>query len=184
MKSKGWPQPLWDENVPDFNYPTPNKEMLADLMAVTQKKLYLQMEGMSFNVNASARNMAKLAAFMANKGSFDGKQMISEDAWQKMHDNPTELLMDGSMPTNFSQGGVNFYQFDGPEEEWGRNNQNGFVGWVGAGGSVLQWHPELKIGFGYNPYTHNHMENARRGGRLQAVVKQCIQGTYIEYPVP
>ena len=98
-----------------------------------------------------------------------------------MHDEKTELLMDGSMPTNFSQGGVNFYQFDNlPTEEWGRNNQNGFVGWCGAGGSILQWHPELKIDFGYNPFTHNHMDfYAGRGGRLQAVVKQCIEGNYV-----
>ncbi len=25
----------------------------------------------------------------------------------------------------------------------------GYVGWYGYGGSVLQWHPGLKIGFGF-----------------------------------
>ena len=29
--------------------------------------------------------------------------------------------------------------------------RNGFIGWAGLGGSVFQWHPELKIGFAFVP---------------------------------
>ena len=97
-----------------------------------------------------------------------------------MHDGKKELLMNGYMPTNFSQGGVNFFQYENlPETEWGKNNMNGFIGWMGAGGSILQWDPELKIGFGYNPFTHNLLDlDGKRGARLQKVIKQCVLGTY------
>jgi CubicO group peptidase (beta-lactamase class C family) len=27
--------------------------------------------------------------------------------------------------------------------------KDGWYGWFGLGGSVMQWHPEYKIGFGY-----------------------------------
>ena len=29
--------------------------------------------------------------------------------------------------------------------------RDGYYGWLGFGGSALQWHPHLKIGFGYAP---------------------------------
>jgi hypothetical protein len=28
-------------------------------------------------------------------------------------------------------------------------NRDGWYGWIGIGGSTMQWHPELNIGFGY-----------------------------------
>ena len=30
--------------------------------------------------------------------------------------------------------------------------REGYVGWSGYGGSVMQWNPTLKIGFGYVPF--------------------------------
>ena len=30
-------------------------------------------------------------------------------------------------------------------------HRKGFLGWMGWGGSVFQWNPDLKIGFGYVP---------------------------------
>ena len=38
------------------------------------------------------------------------------------------------------QGGV--ATFEEPE----KGGRSGYVGWMGFGGSVFQWHPELKIG--------------------------------------
>jgi len=32
-----------------------------------------------------------------------------------------------------------------------RSARDGFYGWQGFGGSVMQWHPGLDIGFGYAP---------------------------------
>jgi CubicO group peptidase (beta-lactamase class C family) len=31
------------------------------------------------------------------------------------------------------------------------NNREGWYGWMGLGGSILQYNPEYKIGFGYVP---------------------------------
>ena len=28
-------------------------------------------------------------------------------------------------------------------------NREGYFGWFGYGGSIMQWHPELKIGFAF-----------------------------------
>ena len=30
-----------------------------------------------------------------------------------------------------------------------KSGRAGFVGWMGFGGSVMQWHPSLDMGFGY-----------------------------------
>ena len=52
------------------------------------------MEAPSWNVNASARSMGKWAAFLANKGTLDGKQLIKEETWDLMHKDPKKEIMD------------------------------------------------------------------------------------------
>ena len=59
-------------------------------------------ETSSANGHCSARGLATLAAFMANKGSFKGVQLMSKATWETMHSNPTyakSLVID----TNFTQ---------------------------------------------------------------------------------
>ena len=54
--------------------------------------------------------------------------------------------------------------------------RDGWMGWMGFGGSVMQWHPELKIGFAYIP-TCLHwydLENLR-GAKLQKKVVECTR---------
>ena len=83
--------------------------------------------------------------------------------------------------SNFTQGGVNNFV---PHTHIAYGNggialksahlRDGFVGWMGFGGSVMQWHPELKIGFAYIP-TCLHwydLENLR-GGKLQKKATEC-----------
>ena len=55
-----------------------------------------------------------------------------------------------------------------------KNEREGFYGWMGYGGSVLQWHPELKIGFAYVP-SLLHPLDARntRGAELQKIAVDC-----------
>ena len=58
------------------------------------------------------------------------------------------------------------------------NFVEGFYGWVGAGGSVFQWHPELKISFAYVPTDFKLDERSAfnlRAMVLQGLVKQCVQ---------
>ena len=60
--------------------------------------------------NASARGLGKLAAFMANKGTFDGKSIMSEDTWQEAHSDPVmKPELEGGWITNYTKGGYNLY---------------------------------------------------------------------------
>ena len=64
-------------------------------------------------MHASARALAKLAAYMANKGTFKGKQLLSEEAWNKMHAEPTfsaHFLQNHR--SFFTKGGVCIFDFE------------------------------------------------------------------------
>jgi len=106
------------------------------------------------NAHASARGLAKLAATMANRGEFDGVRILSEDGWNRLHGGGI-VRVDASMGavrTEFTQGGVNLfndYKDDNRNERILKSGRDGFVGWMGMGGSVMQWSPRLNIGFGY-----------------------------------
>ena len=55
--------------------------------------------------------------------------------------------------------------------------REGWYGWFGLGGSLMQWHPDLKIGFGFCPSFMNAEDVLnQRGATLQNIVKQCIMG--------
>ena len=141
----------------------------------------LAVEGLSWNTVASARQLAKLAAFMANKGSLGEKQLLSEDGWNKLHAEPKKLKLDKQWDSEFTQGGVNIYDVPvpNPPKEWHESNNNGFVGWMGWGGSIFQWHPELKIGYAFNPFTHSHYDMyCYRGSRMQKIIVDILNGTY------
>ena len=54
-------------------------------------------------------------------------------------------------------------------------NREGFYGWHGFGGSIFQWHPELKIGFAFVPTVLNTVELFNeRGAKLQKLVVDCV----------
>ena len=82
--------------------------------------------------------------------------------------------------TCFTQGGVNHYceLDDVPNGEvvLMPPDRIGYYGWDGLGGSVMQWNPDLKIGFGYVP-TRLHWYNAvsRIGSRLQQAAIECTK---------
>ena len=57
-----------------------------------------------------------------------------------------------------------------------RGERTGYYGWMGYGGSVFQWHPELKIGFAYLPSLLQPMDMTNlRGARLQKVAVDCVR---------
>ena len=60
-----------------------------------------QGETSSVNGHCSARGLATLAAFMANKGEFKGVKLMSKEAWQAMHKDPTHAV--SLIHTNFTQ---------------------------------------------------------------------------------
>ena len=62
------------------------------------------------------------------------------------------------------------------ETEKFNKNREGFYGWVGVGGSIMQWHPELQIGFAFTP-TFLELTDlvSVRGAVLQQIVKDCLR---------
>ena len=54
---------------------------------------------------ASARGLAKLAAYMANRGQLDGQVMLSEGCWDEMHAEPTAEVMHGGSKSIITKAG-------------------------------------------------------------------------------
>jgi CubicO group peptidase (beta-lactamase class C family) len=136
----------------------------------------------SANANCSARGLAKIAAMMSAGGKLDGKEYLSEQAWTALHDKPVEENMGGLFTTRFTQGGVN--QFVKPtarssalERDFNQGRE-GFYGWMGLGGSIFQWHPELDIGFGFVPTSLHVLDFLNERGKVyQAELLNCIART-------
>ena len=122
----------------------------------------------SANGNCSARGLALVAAALANKGSINGVEILSNKGWEEMHRDPIPALMNIMLQSAFTQGGVNVY-----EEGSGRP---GYIGWHGYGGSVFQWDPELKIGFAYCPTLLLWYELFNeKGALMQQEVTNCVK---------
>jgi hypothetical protein len=158
-------------------------EMLGkghDLVTPANLKDFQKSEVSSCFKNASAPGLAKLASIMANKG----ESLMSNEAWEELHTEPKMATLfqfpDGDVRSRFTKGGVNcFNAFENmnPLESHGMyKNRDGYYGWFGFGGSVFQWHPELRIGFAFVPTCLQTLDltNAR-GAALQQVVKECCK---------
>lgn len=132
----------------------------------------------SANAHCSARGLAKLGSAMAMGGVTGGHQVINASAWQALHDRP--IQRDMGMNTAFTQGGVALF---GPPPtpvsaiDRGLNNgREGFFGWMGLGGSIFQWHPNLKIAFAFVPTSLHVLDFVNeRGKTLQAEVLRCLK---------
>ena len=133
-------------------------------------------ETCSANSHGSARGYARLAAMLAAGGIFDGRAYLSGDAWQALHDKQTTENM--GMRTTFSQGGVaSFGVVDAmtPVERGLNQGREGFIGWMGLGGSIFQWHPELEIGFAFVPTSLHILDLVNERGKVyQAEVLRCL----------
>lgn len=133
----------------------------------------------SANANCSARGLAKIAAMMAAGGKWAGKVYIDDPGWKAMHAAPLDADM-GFARTTFTQGGVALFSKPTAHStrlEKGLNGgREGFYGWMGLGGSIFQWHPELNIGFGYVPTSLNILDLVNeRGKAYQAEVVRCVE---------
>jgi len=133
----------------------------------------------SAGAKCSARGLAKLAAVMAGRGRFAGREVVSEAGWKAMHDAPVEAFM-GFAPTAFTQGGVNrFAAVDPNAPELARAfniGREGYYGWMGLGGSIFQWHPEREIGFAFVPTALHVLDLLNERGKLyQAEVVRCVE---------
>lgn len=132
----------------------------------------------SANANCSARGLAKLAAMLAAGGAIEGRQVLTAEAWRALHENPVEAPLGSLLNTRFTQGGVDWFKPCTPaspriEREFNEGRE-GFYGWMGFGGSIFQWHPELDIGFAFVPTSLHVLDFLNeRGKRYQAEVLAC-----------
>ena len=133
----------------------------------------------SANANCSARGLAKIAAMMAAGGKWAGTEYLNEEGWNALHAYPLAADM-GFVTTSFTQGGVALFSEPAPRssriEKALNTGREGFYGWMGLGGSLFQWHPSLKIGFGYVPTSLNVLDLVNeRGKTYQAEVLNCLE---------
>jgi len=118
---------------------------------------------------------------MAAGGKFEGREYLGEEAWQALHDQVKTLPLGGLGATFFTQGGINLFQLiPGAKhrivEVSANRGREGFYGWMGMGGSVFQWHPELEIGFGFVPNVLHMIDMLNeRGKTYQAEVLRCVK---------
>jgi CubicO group peptidase (beta-lactamase class C family) len=134
----------------------------------------------SANANCSARGLAKIAAMMSAGGKLDGREYLNEQAWTALHDKPVKANMGGLFSTRFTQGGVDQFTpctADSTKIEREFNEgREGFYGWMGLGGSIFQWHPQLDIGFGFVPTSLHVLDILNERGKVyQAEVLRCIE---------
>ncbi|KAJ3159125.1 hypothetical protein HDU86_002027 [Geranomyces michiganensis] len=101
-------------------------------------------ESPSFSGITNARSLARLAAVMANNGvdPVSGNVLIKPDTIKKAL-TPLPVLMDQVMskPLPFATGGWGIIKSLVYGQEW--------VGWAGAGGSMIWWNREEKLAFAY-----------------------------------
>ena len=128
--------------------------------------------------------LAKVAAAMANGGTFQEVKVLGEKGWEAMHAKPTlgQLGFGSSDELYFTQ--VSNYLkriliFQGGVAEFrstdAYNARAGYYGWMGYGGSIFQWHAKLRIGFAYNPtLLEFHDMYNQRGGRLQVRIPLAL----------
>lgn len=143
---------------------------------------YRRGETSSANASCSARGLAKVAAMMAAGGQFEGKEYLSSAAWKALHAEPVDALMGGAMPTRFTQGGVNQFCLDKTNSQMidraFNEGREGFYGWMGFGGSIFQWHPELDIGFAFAPTSLHYLDLLNERGKcFQAEVLSCVEAS-------
>lgn len=139
----------------------------------------------SANGHASARALATVASAMVNGGtatttSSSGDvqvQLLTPQGVASAHGNPVKKTLFGVMDTRFTNAGWNKFV---------SGNRDGYVGWMGLGGSVCQWHPRLSIGFGYAPNAMELTPTNERGSVMQRLVVECatqqqqVQGQQVQ----
>ena len=99
--------------------------------------------------------------------------------------------MVGGVRTFFTQGGFSYFDLEAAKKEklcpyWTTDFQDsvdfqlhdgrkGYFGWMGYGGSIFQWHPEMDIGFSYVPLDVFLTDASdRKGATLQGAMRDCV----------
>lgn len=140
---------------------------------------------------ASARGLAKLGVFFANKGQSNGNTLISEGGVEALNSEPIMMTELTGNPTNFTKGGMQLH-VDLPNSNCPKNaythplmehagtmcmeNRIGYYGWFGMGGSIFQTHPENNISFAYVPFDSFGMDMMNvRNSIIQKKVCEIVE---------
>lgn len=155
------------------------------LRATFNRRCVRRAELPSANGHCSARAMAAVACAMVNDGAAPARttsresilggasysrdcshnhQLLSPAGVKAAVSNPVKKKM-FRVPMPFTNAGVC---------QWGELRK-GYVGWLGIGGSVMQWHPEEEISFAYAMDTMELVPWNARGLLLQTEVLKCAQ---------
>ena len=126
-------------------------------------------EAPSSNGHASARALAKVAASIVERGQLKNHpRLLSAAGVDKAHDGIVHKTVFGVLPTDFGNAGWNYFQTSGPL------GHGGFTGWMGYGGSVMQWHREERIAVGYAMNMLEVTLTNERSTALQAEILHCV----------
>jgi|APSaa5957512535_1039671.scaffolds.fasta_scaffold485012_1 hypothetical protein len=71
------------------------------------------------------------------------------------------------------------YDYDLAEKQYTQANtgREDYIGWMGYGGSTMQWNHKLKIGFGYVPFNLAPLDFSNtRALKLQKIISQIAKG--------
>ena len=103
--------------------------------------------------------------------------MLSQKGCAALHGKACDAKMFGLLPTKFTQAGLNIFKDPEVKQENAELvGRDGFVGWMGFGGSVFQWHPEMKISFAYVPTLLDWTDVVNgKALKLQRTVLQCVK---------
>jgi CubicO group peptidase (beta-lactamase class C family) len=137
-------------------------------------------ETSSANATCSARGLARVGAMMSAGGKLEDREYLSGAAWQALHARPEPAMMGSVLPTRFTQGGVDYFQACEPGspllQRAFNNGREGFYGWMGFGGSIFQWHPQLDISFAFVPTSLHYLDFLNERGKCyQAEVLRCVE---------
>ena len=164
--------------VPDIPL-DPTGDPVDTMVEFMNSSVWRRSESPHGSVHASARGLARLAAAMANRGRLGSVELMSGGGWDLLHSGDS-VEVDASMGgcrTQFTQAGVNLFQSysdDRVGERVFKSGREGFVGWLGFGGSVMQWHPRHQLGFGYTCTLLSYWDLANTKARkLQKETVRC-----------
>jgi len=107
-----------------------------------------------------------------------GVRLLSEEGTRLAQAGVIPMTMTGLARTRTTHfGNAGWSEYHGLKDGKGRE---GYVGWMGAGGSAMQWHIQQRIGFAY---AMNQMELApsnERAAALQKAVLGCAVRTQLQ----
>mmetsp|Transcript_85182 Transcript_85182/g.219408 ORF Transcript_85182/g.219408 Transcript_85182/m.219408 type:complete len:192 (-) Transcript_85182:163-738(-) len=145
-----------------------NKKLTFDMAELFNHPSVRRCEVPSANGHASARALAAIAAAIVEGGALaGGRRLLSEDGVAKAQSDPVRKSMFYVDGFSFTNAGWC---------HWGKMRA-GFVGWMGLGGSVMQWQPEARIGFGYAMNLLEPTPWNARALELQLLALRCAKAT-------